>query len=477
MSSSTAETGANADATTASDAASARRRPSLVLNAFTNWSALGVNMLAGLVLTPFIIAYIGKGGYGVWTLVGSIIGYYGVLDLGISSAIGRYVAFHAGQGDRRALNETVSTAFALFTVIGLLILILAVASAGFLARFFEVSEGNVQTFKVLIWIMGVGLAVEFPGRVFRATVRAHEHFLHSNIAVIVATLARVGLTVYLLLSGWGLLGVAVAYLATDIVGILGHVVLCRRLIPDVRIRPSFVQKATVRTLMTFGGATMVITIADTVRFNLDSVVIGRYLDMEAVGVYGIAAVLIRYLLRGVVAGMVVMAPRFSRLVGESDHAALRDLLLRSMWISAVVSSLACLGLIVFGRALITAWVGSGFSGAVPVLILLATSFAFAMSQAPTVPALYALYKHRFYAFITVAEAVLNLGLSLVLVHDYGIVGVALGTCIPMLIVKVIVQPVYLTRCLPISLGAYYLRLVPATVVFVVTAWLLRLGWA
>ena len=61
--------------------------PSLKVNALSNWVSLGVNVIIGFVLTPFIIRSLGKTGYGIWTLVCSFVGYYGLLNLGVGSAI------------------------------------------------------------------------------------------------------------------------------------------------------------------------------------------------------------------------------------------------------------------------------------------------------------------------------------------------------------------------------------------------------
>jgi hypothetical protein len=56
---------------------------SLKISVLSSWVAFGVQTLVGLILTLLIVGGLGKTGYGVWTLVGSIIGYYGLLDLGV----------------------------------------------------------------------------------------------------------------------------------------------------------------------------------------------------------------------------------------------------------------------------------------------------------------------------------------------------------------------------------------------------------
>jgi O-antigen/teichoic acid export membrane protein len=78
-------------------------------------------------------------------------------------------------------------------------------------------------------------------------------------------------------------------------------------------------------------------------------------------------------------------------------------------------------------------------------------------QAPSIALVYGISKHRFLAFSTVIEGGVNLALSILLAHRYGIVGVALGTTIPMLIARILVQPLYVCHVAKIALSEYVRR--------------------
>ena len=54
-------------------------------------------------------------------------------------------------------------------------------------------------------------------------------------------------------------------------------------------------------------------------------------------------------------------------------------------------------------------------------------------------------KHRGLVPIFIAEAACNIGLSIVLVRAYGVIGTAIGTLIPRLIVSAIIGPWYVCR--------------------------------
>jgi len=452
---------------------SPQRRPSLKINALSNWAALGVNIVIGFLLTPFIIRHLGKTGYGIWTLVGSFIGYYGLLNLGVGSAITRYVARYAGQGDEKALNETASTAMAMFSCTGLLAIAASFLLASPLAKFFQVAPEHLNGFRYTVWIIGLATGLSFPGNVFGSIVRAHERFVAANFASVAITLVRAGLVTCLLLSGADLVGVAFATLGSQLLGLAVNFLLCRHFTPWVRVRLAFARSRFLRKLIAFGGVTTVIVVADIMRINLDRCVIGKMVGMSDVGVYGIAALIIRYMTQLIATGMGVLTPRFAALDGANEHAKLQGLFLRSLSVSALLAFGASMLAIIFGGRFITWWVGKEFAGAIPVLWIIATAYAFALSQNPAIGLMYALKKHHYYAIATVIEAVANVVLSILLAPKYGIIGVALGTMIPMLIVKILVMPVYVSRIAGIAIWQYVKRIIVPLIigtVIVVTTW-------
>jgi O-antigen/teichoic acid export membrane protein len=81
---------------------------------------------------------------------------------------------------------------------------------------------------------------------------------------------------------------------------------------------------------------------------------------------------------------------------------------------------------------------------------------FAMWQSPSFDLLFGMARQRFVAVINVGEGISNLILSLILVKHFGLVGVALGTFIPMAVVKLVVQPIYVAKLLSMSYTKYIL---------------------
>ena len=62
--------------------------------------SIGVNVLAALIYTPWMIAQIGKSQYGLFTLANSLITLF-LIDFGLSSATSEYVSLYGPKAIRK----------------------------------------------------------------------------------------------------------------------------------------------------------------------------------------------------------------------------------------------------------------------------------------------------------------------------------------------------------------------------------------
>ena len=58
-------------------------RSRITRNAVANFAGFAATVAVTFFLTPFVIGSLGEVRYGVWTLMLSVTGYYGVLDVGL----------------------------------------------------------------------------------------------------------------------------------------------------------------------------------------------------------------------------------------------------------------------------------------------------------------------------------------------------------------------------------------------------------
>src|SRR5258708_24045325 len=101
----------------------------ILRNVGSSWFALGVNMWVGIFLSPYILHRLGDNAFGIWIVVFSVTGYYGLFDLGIRSSIVRYVAKFSATDEQEELDRLVNTAMFSYSGIGILTMVITLISA------------------------------------------------------------------------------------------------------------------------------------------------------------------------------------------------------------------------------------------------------------------------------------------------------------------------------------------------------------
>ena len=69
----------------------AASKRTLARNVLLNWAALIAEVAVAFFLTPFMVRSLGLAIYGIWSLLNSVIGYMGLVDLGIRGSVGRFL--------------------------------------------------------------------------------------------------------------------------------------------------------------------------------------------------------------------------------------------------------------------------------------------------------------------------------------------------------------------------------------------------
>jgi len=84
---------------------------------------LGVNIAVGFFLSPFILHHLGDEAFGLWVLIFSLTGYYGIFDFGIRSSLVRYVSKFQATGDKDELTRLINTSLFTYTCVGLALVV------------------------------------------------------------------------------------------------------------------------------------------------------------------------------------------------------------------------------------------------------------------------------------------------------------------------------------------------------------------
>lgn len=445
-------------------------RPSLRLSVVSNWLAFVLTAAVGFVLAPYMVRRLGDSQYGLWVLVSSLVGYLGLLDLGVRGAVTRYVARHHGAGDDRAASRIVSTALFLFAITATAVVVVVGLLSLLLDHLFDVPPELLQEARIAVLVSGASIAVSLVSGVFGGVVVGLERFDLLNTVEVAAELLRAVLVWWALVNGGGLATLAMVQLGCCIVRGLIQAELVRRLYPRLRIRLRLRTDADTRTILSLGLSVTALHVASMLAFYTDAVVIGAFMPVAMVTFFAIGAGLTQHA-RALLSGIShVISPRASFLEQVGGPAAVRRILLASGRLATLVILPIVITFAIRGGSFIGLWMGPRF--AVPsgrVLTVLSIALAFAVARHVIISALIGIDRHRGVIPVCFAEGVINVALSVALVVPLGIEGVAWATTLPNLAVSLLFIPWYVRRTLQIAVTdqimQFWLRPLAAMVPF------------
>jgi O-antigen/teichoic acid export membrane protein len=423
-------------------------------NVGSSWFALGVNVAVGVFLTPFILHRLGDVAYGIWVLIFSITGYYGLFDLGIRSSIVRYASKFAATDSKEELAKLISTSLFTYGGVGIVSLLVTILLFVYVDNIFKVPAELHAAARWLLLMVGASVAFGFPLGVFGGFLDGLQRFDVNNWTSVGSNLLRAALIVVALDNGRGLLTIALITVVLPLITSLVRGIIAFRIYP-VALGLKYVDRATFRMMASYSGVTLIIMIAGRLKFKTDTIVIGTMLSAAAITYFNIAGRIVDY------AGEIVtsLAQNFLPMASQSEAKGsmehLRKVFVTGNRLCAFTIFPVTAVLLILGKSIIEAWVGRKYiATSYTVLVILIIPSTLMWAQAASGRVLFGISKHRTWAFVTLAEGISNLILSILLVRPYGIIGDALGTAIPLTCTMVFFMPGHLCKQLGIRLWTY-----------------------
>lgn len=349
----------------------------LLLNAASAGVLYGVNMVIAFILSPVMVRELGNRDYGIWEMVLSFCGYFGILELGLGPAIIRYVAREIALENTAGLNRIFNCAFWGFFLVGLISLGGMSLAALWPERLLNLRPGELSFLGALCIIVGCNLFVQFLGTVFVAFLMGRqEHFwinlFRSGLYVVQAYF------IYGALTKWGeakLLWIAGITLGGNISQYLVFAIMSFGGSWPVRIRKGAFSSETTRELYRFGFKSAIIMVSDRILRQSLPLVIGHISGVAMVIFFVLPKRLVDYASDFTASLNMPLMPYFSAIDAvRRSETKMKEWFPISRAVSFLTMPAACM-LMVLGEPFLNIWIGPeyGVEGRW-VIIFLSISF-------------------------------------------------------------------------------------------------------
>ena len=175
-------------------------RKRFALNIVMNWVSMAVGMVVPFFLTPFVVRHLGTDAYGVWILAVSTVSYLNLLDLGLRSAIIRYVSKGQTEGKVDETQSAIGAALWFRLLIAAGVACLSIALAFAFPHLFKIPHDLQHAAQVTVLLCALGVAISLLSGVFGGVLSAISRFDILSSISMGQTLARAVGVILILIS-------------------------------------------------------------------------------------------------------------------------------------------------------------------------------------------------------------------------------------------------------------------------------------
>ncbi|MDR1289748.1 MAG: hypothetical protein LBK06_00955, partial [Planctomycetaceae bacterium] len=400
----------------------------LLNGAGLNMINIGIGIVIGLVLTPFLVKSLGTRYYGINEVIATFVGCFILLDLGIDSAVSRFFTLHYAKREKTECLHIANTAFFLFLVFGIFGSVCIIGAAVTIYFIYPSMEDRLLFFHVML-INGVAFGLSFAAKVFFGVVNGTmKQHLTGSRDVFIRLLGAV-LTFIVVYCGGRLYAISFVNFGIVVFNLFLMYRLAKIAFPEFVISWLLFKVYWIRKLFGFAFATFLVVAGDMIASRGGIFIIGAMLSLEAVTPFIAISVKLCELynsLMSTIGGGWLMswltylhANNEKKLIDESMKLAFK--------ICTYSASFMFFGIIFWSHDFIIRWMGEEFLVAYLSLVIMAAEHWIVFIQVPNTKFLFAVAKHRILAYCNLVGAIIQIVLMIIFVKlGWGITGIALG---------------------------------------------------
>lgn len=414
------------------------------IGAILSYIVIALNMISGILYTPFMIRRLGQSEYGIFSIVQSIIAYLTVMDMGFGNAIIIYTTRYINQKDEKKLNKLHGMFFTIFCIIG------AIATIIGLIIFFNAQNlfGNSMTsdevnkLKVMLMILTFNLAITFPLSIFGNIITAHEKFIINKTIQIIQIILQPLIMIPLLLLGYKAIAMTIVLTLVNVFCLSLNTYICIKHL-HVKLKFNGFDKILLKEIFAYSFYIFLNELIDKANWTVDRFILGSICGTIVTAIYSIAGQINQLFMNFSIAISGVMLPKITKM---EDNKASNDeftkIFIKTGRIQYIILALILTGFIIFGQTFVNLWAGPGYETAykiacilmIPLIVPLIQNVGLSILQAKN------LYKYRTIIFFFIA--IINTISSIFLAKYYGGVGAAIGTSGALILGQIIILNIY-----------------------------------
>lgn len=430
------------------------------VGAILSYLSIIVGTIVGLVYTPFLLRMLGQSEYGLMSLANSVVGYLSLLNLGLGSAMVRYISKYRAERNEE-MEQAVITLFLLFfIVISIVVFVIGCILTFNVHSLFSQSLTSYEFVRLqkLMILISFNIAVGMFSSVFYAVVMAYERFIFIKAVGVINTILTPLIMLPLLLLGFKSIGITIA---STLLNIINVIIVCSFCFKNLKIHLRLFQfsRTFIKNLLGFSFFVLMGMIVDKVYWGTDQFILGSVLGTKDVAIYNVGSTFTTYFMSFSTAITGLFLPRLTQMdIAKVSDEEFTTLFIKVGRIQFLILGLILGGFIILGHEFINLWVGNEYSLSYWIAIVILVPFIIPLVQNLGLQMMYVRNLHKFRSIVLLIIAVINIVVSIPIAKHYGGVGCASVTGASFIIGQILILNWFYQKKMGINIPRFWLNI-------------------
>lgn len=422
----------------------------------TSWGALVINILHGFIVPRLIDRSMSQQELGIWDLSWNVVAYFGLINMGLTSSVNRYIAKYAAVNDYDSVNRTFTSIFGITVLVGIFIIVISlIVSFPVIDLIHFKNSADLKMARWIIFTLGASMGISTILSPFGGLLTGNHRWDLHNQAYSATNIMNFVFTLAALYLNFGLIGCALANLIAETVGWGMRVYYSFSKFRYLNISKKYFSYCTVKEMVKFGGKTFIPRVGELISNQSINMLITAKFGTAALALYSRPRALIRIIQTFIMKYALVFTPAASSIQSSGKKEELKELFIRAQFYSNVLCLPAILFLMVMGGPLLELWMGANYRNSVLIAVMAFSQFTL-IANATGYSIISGLNKHGRLGIITLIGQCFSLMIAWVMINcmNFNLKWIPLAIGIPMTIIYGFYLPFFACKELGIKFLNY-----------------------
>lgn len=400
----------------------------LFMGAFISYFTIGINIIAGLLYTPWMIHTIGNSQYALYTLTLSVIDIF-MTDFGISSATSRFLSNYYANGEEENVNRFLGITLKLYLIIDVILFLVLYVLYFFLEQIYvKLTLEELHIFKGLYSVVAFYSIVLFPLMNLNGVLMAKEKFILVKLCGLFQKLLVVLGVICALMLGGDVYALVLVNAVSNIFFSAIKLLLVKR--EGVKFNIRYKNRAMLKELFTFSIWSTVVQFMQRFIFNLAPTLLATYVNSTEITYFSLASTIEGYvwIIGDAINGMFM--PQVARLNREAEaNEKIINLMCKVGQFQIFITGFIVVTFGMIGSDFVFLWMGEGYEKVAICGLLIIVPALLDIPQQIGKTTMLVRNKVKLEACVYILMILVYLPIATVLTKKYGVIGTAVAILI------------------------------------------------